>query len=371
MALETTVTESYSSLWFPSASGQVTRQEIRTAGGESGVAVIQQIHQVLLDDGELVTAEHTGSSHLQNLKKLFFSVSDTVSLKKLRENFCRIRTWPILENPEVLDQIIRAGVTRSTWCLFLMEQDDATSPDELYSQDNPVPFNLDLQRDYSIITVDGAKKRGWLDSGGPDPVQIRDLIKEAIYSREKISVGGLVREVQESCGDVPHKAVEEGISELLKKEKAVAVRSRESNTRQIVYGSRAAVFIPSEQDLILSPKKAVIEGLLSSDKEKSFIIEQKAGAERLFRVLDRLGAMYGRGAKSLIDQLDLIDLKLPHGGRIRIELSDATPESMRALDEFFEVLASVVGRDDSTEVFLEIKEPAEDCLLMKELKQGS
>ncbi len=371
-ALETTVTESYSSLWFPSASGQIIRKEIRTAGGESGIAVIQQIQKVLLDEGELVTAEHTGSSHLQDLAKLFFSGSDTVSLKKLRENFCRIRTWPILESPEVLDQIIRAGIARSAWCLFIMEQDDATSPDELYSQDTPLPFNLDLQQDYSIITVDGARKRGWLDTGGPDPTKIREWIRDELYSREEISVGGLIREIQETHGEVPRKVVEEGLSDLLKQKKAVAMRgTKDGNHSQVIHGARAAVFIPSEEDIILSPKKAAVKGILSSGREHGFTLEGRAGTDRIFSIIDRLGALYGRGAKSAIDLLDITDLKLPLGGRMRIELTDATPESMKALDEFFEIIAHVAERDDDTEAFLEIKEPDNECLLIKELQKES
>ena len=57
-ALETAVTETYKNLWYPSADGTFTRKEIRTAGGEGGASVLEQIRQVLLDEGELVTAEH-------------------------------------------------------------------------------------------------------------------------------------------------------------------------------------------------------------------------------------------------------------------------------------------------------------------------
>ncbi len=370
-ALETIVTESYSSLWFPSASGQIVRKEIRTAGGESGTAVIEQIRKVLLDEGELVTSEHTGSSHLKDLAKLFFSNSDTVSLRKLRENFCRIRTWPILESQDILDQLIRAGVSKGIWCLFLMEREDVTKPDEIYTPENPVPLNLDLLRDYSIITMEGARKRGWLASKAPDPDEVKRQIKEKIYRQEEVRVADLVRDIHERYGSVSEQTIRQGLSELLKDNKAVAIRSKEaSKEAQAYHGSRAAMFVPQEQDVILSPQNASIKGIFrSEDKSKRFALSGKEGASRLLPLLKRLGLLYAKGAKSTIELLDITDLKLPRGGRLRIALENTTPESMKDLDEFFEVLAQLTEYDETTEAFLEINEPDPECLLIEELKK--
>ena len=370
--LETAVTQSYNSLWFPSASGQIIKKEIRTAGGESGVAVIEQIHKVLLDEGELVTSEHTGLSHLKGLAGLFFADSDTVSLKRLRQNFCRIRTWPILEGPEVFDQIIRAGVARGLWCLFFMEREDATSPAEFYGQEKgEVPFNLDLSRDYSVITIEGAKKRGWLSSKGLEPARVKQMVKDELYSRDEVSVGELISGIKERCGDVPDKALKDGLSELLKREKAVALRPRQGLEPQVFKGAAAAVYIPSEKDLLLSPKEAVIKGVVTPDRTERLELSGRAGAERVMPILSRLGSLYSRGAKSAIDELDLTDLVLPHGGKLRIALDEVSPESMKDLEEFFEVLAQTVKEDKSTEAFLVIKGPVEDCLLVKELRKRS
>jgi len=52
-ALETSVTEAYRSLWYPSANGKIVQKEIRTAGGEGGVSVLEQIRKTLLEEGEL------------------------------------------------------------------------------------------------------------------------------------------------------------------------------------------------------------------------------------------------------------------------------------------------------------------------------
>ena len=54
-AMETAVTESYRQMWYPSARGQIVCKEIRTAGGEGGVAVLEQIRKMLIEDGELIT----------------------------------------------------------------------------------------------------------------------------------------------------------------------------------------------------------------------------------------------------------------------------------------------------------------------------
>lgn len=40
LALQTIVTQQYDSLWYPSASGQMVRKEIHTAGGESGWSIV-------------------------------------------------------------------------------------------------------------------------------------------------------------------------------------------------------------------------------------------------------------------------------------------------------------------------------------------
>ena len=368
-ALETTVTQSYRALWFPSASGQVTRKEIRTAGGESGAAVVEQIYRVLREEGELVTTEHTGLSYLRELSKLFFSRSDTISLQGLRENFSRIRTWPILESPEVLDQIIGAGVSGGVWCLFIMEKDDAVRPDELYSQETgQLPFNLDLSRAWSIVTLEGAKQRGWLSSGTPDPDRIEEWVREELYRREEVEVQGLVRDIRGKYGDVPEKAVAEAISHLVKNDRAVAKRGQAEEQEQVFHGQDAAVYVPSDKDILVTPRRAATEGLITAGSSRGLELSGRAGADRFFPLIKRIGSLYGQGARSTIDILDIADMKLPHGGRLRIVVENAGPDSMRDLEEFFEVLADVAEKDSRTEVFLEINEPVDECLLLKELE---
>ena len=68
--------------------------------------------------------------------------------------------------------------------------------------------------------------------------------------------------------------------------------------------------------------------------------------------------------------MDMIDMLLPEGGSLRISLTDVPPDSMKALGEFFEVVSGLVKTGDSTEAYLDITDPQEDCPFVKELKKG-
>ena len=98
-ALETAVTESYRYLWYPSARGQIVCREIRTAGGEGGAPVLEQLRQTLMEDGELITSDRINREVLSGLRKLFFGAGDSVKMEVLRQNFQRLRSWPMLETP--------------------------------------------------------------------------------------------------------------------------------------------------------------------------------------------------------------------------------------------------------------------------------
>jgi hypothetical protein len=87
-------------------------------------------------------------------------------------------------------------------------------------------------------------------------------------------------------------------------------------------------------------------------------------------ILIILGSIYSRGAKSAIESFDLYGLKLPEGGELRVQIMSASPESMKRLGEFFEVLANVVQTDANTEVRFEILDPQDDCPFVQELRKG-
>jgi hypothetical protein len=93
------------------------------------------------------------------------------------------------------------------------------------------------------------------------------------------------------------------------------------------------------------------------------------GAQKLYPLLARLGSLYARGAQSTIKSLDLVDLDVRGGGRLRLSLENVPPEAMKQLGEFFETLVTVVQPSDATEAYVEIPDPDDQCLFLQALKQ--
>ncbi len=370
-ALETAVTEVYNRFWYPSANGQIVCKEIRTSGGEGGASVLEQIRKTLLDDGELVTSEHTTKTDLANLRKLFFPRrADVISIAKVCENFCRIRSWPIPDDPKVPDQLIRAGVNRGNWCLFRMGSDDNTIPDEFYSRETgELPFNIDLRQDYSLVTPEGAHKRGWSEESGPDITHVKGWVRQTTGEKQVAKVAEIVEALNQKHGDVPERTVNDAVTTLIRDGRLMTYRgdAEQQEKPDLISGTSAAFYNPDPEDVIITPAKAAEKGWMTIDKRIS--LSGKEGAEILFPLLRRIGSLYQRGGKTTIDDLDLTDLVLPKGGTLRITLANVPPESVRDLSELFETVASLVRKDDTTEAFLEIREPQEDCPFIQTLQK--
>lgn len=370
-ALMTEVAKTYNSLYYPSTAGNIVRKEIKTAGGEGGVPFIEQIREMLLEDGELVTEGHTTQADLSNLSKLFFEKKDTVAVRELKQNFCCLRSWPVLESTGVLEQVIRAGVQRGIWCVFRMENEDSAKPSEFYDREHNIPMGVDLLGGgYSLVTVQGANQRGWTKASKPDPAKMRDTVLYTVRESGTATVGMVSDNVAEQYGDVPPEEVEEVVVDLIKNGSLLAFRGEpdQQEKPQPISGTAAALYKPHREDLLVTPAKAAELGWVTPAR-RTFTLSGKEGATRFLPLLRRLGSIYNRGAKSAIKSLDLVDLELPEGGTIRIQLTGAAPGSMKALGELFEVLDSVVSPGDRTEVYLEIADPEENCLLIQELKE--
>jgi len=370
-ALETTVTESYSSLWFPSAAGEIVCKEIRTAGGESGVSVLEQIRKTLIENREIVTAEHATQAELSTLRKLFFDQSDVISIDKLRNNFHCNRKWPILEQSNILDQMVRAGVERGLWCLFRMEGEESTRPEEFYSREgSELPFTLDLLRNYSIITPEGARKRNWTKTAGPDLKQVQDWIRQVAYEMQVAKVSRIAEKVTDQEGDVTPKVMKEAIAKLVQENRLMAYKGSVDLEKkpELISGTKGAFYMPEAEDVLISPAKASEKGWIDK-KDENIRLAGRDGAEKLFPLLHRIGSLYQRGGKSTFKLLDVAELALPKGGRLRISLTDIPPESVKDLGELFEVVSALAERDENTEAYLEIDKPEDDCPFIKELQE--
>jgi hypothetical protein len=368
--LETAVAGLYNSLYYP-AGGQIVRREIKSGSGESGVAFIEQIRQILLQDGELITSGSTTKADLTNLSKLFFEQGDVISLEKLQENFCRIRSWPILENPTVLEQIVRAGVQQGFWCVFRMDDPLSARPTEFYHQGHEIPLGADLtQKGYSLVTAQGAKQRGWLETRKIDPRELEEGVIYAVASEDAATVEKVAERVAEKYGDVPAEDVEEAIATLVRTGRVYLYQGMpdEKEKPNLIYGARATLYTLQPGDVLITPAQAAARGWTNSEARRLILTGQE-GAKKFLPLLRRLGSIYNRGARSAIEALDLANLELPAGGTLRLQLSNVTPESMKALGELFEVLNGVAKEGDDTEVFLEIADPDESCPLIQELKK--
>lgn len=372
-ALISTVTECYRNLWYPSASGQIVCKEIRTSGGESGTPVMAQIRKVLYDDGELVTSEHATQSALMSMKKLFFPQQDIVEISKLKENFCRIRSWPILESPDVFDQVIRAGVSRGTWCLFRMGNEETTLPDEFYSNDTgELPFDVDIKKGYSLVTPEGAKKRGWGKTEKADPRRVQDWVRDVTKEMSEAKIHQISEKVEAKFGAVPEKDIKDAISKLVQDNRIISYKGEPGQTEkpELYTGARAALYMPESEDVIITPAKASERGWIE-EKDATLRLSGKEGAAKLMSMLRSIGSLYQRGGKSRIDMLDMTDMELPEGGKLRIVIEDAPPESVKDLGELFEVVDNIAQTGDQTECDLTINHPEKDCPFVNALKKDS
>ena len=373
-ALVTAVAQAYSSLWLPSASGQIVRKEIKTAGGEGGVSVVEVIRQTLRADGELVTAEHTSQADLNNLSKLFFDKVDTITVAKVRENFWCLRRWPKLESSGALEQIIREGVRKGAWCLFRMGGPENVKPVEFHNRDTgELPLTLNLaQADYALVTPQGANQRGWAGGGKVDRAKVKEWVKEALAQAEggAATVAALAGKVVEKHGTIPTRDVADAVVELAQQGGVVGGLFRgkpdqRERPEQLIVGSSAAMYTPAETDVVITRAEATVRW--GADEDRTFRLTGRKGAEKLVPLLKRIGSFYGKGAKSTIDLLDLYELELLKGGKMRIQLEHATPESMKLLGELFETLANVVKLGKDTNAELEVLNPPTDCLFLREL----
>lgn len=369
-ALLTAVSSVYTSLYYASAGGHIVRKEIKTAGGEGGVPFIELIREVLIKDGKLLTSQNITQADLVNLSKLFFEHADTVTLEKLRTNFCCLRSWPVLESPGVLEQIVRAGVQKGAWCVFRMGAEESTRPAELYYHGNEVPMGVNLAAGgYALITPQGARQRGWTESQRTDPAKVRDSIIYAVAQSGLATVEKISEEITEKYGEVPDQELQEAIAALVRNERLFAFYGTPDQNEKphLICGASAAFYSPGRGDVLVTPAKAAELGWITAHRRR-FSLEGKAGAEKLLPLLRHIGSIYNKGAKSTIESMDLVDLELPKGGMIRVQLTKVPPESMKALGELFEVLDGIVKKGEHTEAFLEIVDPDDNCPFLKELK---
>lgn len=376
-ALITAVAETYSSLWFPSASGTIARKEIKTTGAEGGQDLMNSIRELLVSENELVLPDHTARAYLINYNKLFFEQADTITVEQLRKNFREKRQWPILDHPSVLDRILVEGARQGEWCLYRMGEADQTHPENLYTRDvQEVPLGLDLSgKEWSIVHIPGAKKRGWMDvSTKVDPSKVYKAAQEeaSVVSDSPRTVREFKEAISARIGDVEDDAMSEAIHDALQRGHLVAYQGKAEQTEKpsnLVFGADAT-FHKLEEDEVLTTKATAAKRGWITPESRSLHLGGQEARDKLIPLLGKLGALYHKGGKSTLSLLQLDGLELPGGGTLRLDLVEATPDSLKQLDEFFEVLADQVQAVPETIVDLEIRDPDDDCSLIQSLRSG-
>jgi hypothetical protein len=334
---------------------------------------VEEIRRVLVQEGELITTEAaTTHEKLLALGKLFFETGETPDLSALRANFAQQRHWPVLENSGLFDQIIRAGVSRGVWCLFRLETSESTKPEQFFSRDTgDLPFDLDLtQPGWSLLTLPGANKRGW----GPKSVD-REKIGRVVYDVTQagaLPLSEVQEEVEKQIGqvepevalDVIKKGIQDGQLGFFHGDPV-----QEEKPADLTFGRGSLVPDLDPETVITNPADLAKRGWLA-EPPQTFTLAGRQGAERLVHLLARIGAFYARGGKSALNYLDIVDLELPAGGKLRLSLENLTPEGMKQLEELFEVLGGLVKLGDTTMASLAIPDPDETCPFLQELKKS-
>lgn len=369
-ALETSVAGIYTSLYYPSAAGQIVCREIKTAGGEGGTPFIEQIRQVLIKDSQLLTADNTTQADLLNLSKLFFGTADTAALAQLWTDFCCRRNWPVVESSSVFEQLMRAGVQKGAWCVFRMGSEENIKPEEFYDRENVIPMGVNLSAPgYGLITPQGAKQRGWSETEKVDPAKIRDGIIRIVALNGIASINEINNTLAESHGELAPQDLNDAVVMLIKESRLYLYRGEKMQEEKpvLIFGNAAVLYTPQLTDILITPAQAAQRGWVTAGQD-NFSLSGKEGAAQLLPLLRRLGSLYSKGAKSTIKEMYLVDLQVNGGGFLRLQLTDVPPAAMKILGELFEVLDGVVKAEPRTEAFLNINDPDENCPFLQELK---
>ena len=371
--LESRVSLVYRHLAYPVKDGIFALKEIRTAGGEGGDAQFEQIRTVLKETGEIIPAGPVTKEVLLGLKSLFFEVRDYILLGHIREKFHVDRGWPVLEDQEFLRTIACEGVKKGFWCVAGKLDEKTGKPEGFYDAENPeIPFHQELRAEDALVTVEGAKQRGWGKQSGPTIEEIRRLVESATGEGKGLRVAEVHENVKSFRDDAGEESINEALVDLARKEQILAYEGNPEQTEKparLVSGNEAVRMTPTPELVVITRGEAVRRGWLA---EKPNVLKV-SGPEGITvfsnGFLRKLGSFYTRGAKSRFRRFDVNEFDLPNGGRFSLSLRDVGPEGMKQMGELFEILSDTLTPSSESEVFLEIKEPDETCPLVQELER--
>ena len=378
-ALDATVSELYTDLYYPTANG-VEKKTLKSATGEGGATILSQVQQVLTDAGKLVyTTGRLGTTNLKSLANgYFFLNDDKAACNEILDHFFCRRTWPILAKVSMMEMILREGVESGIWVAYKMSEDPTDSiPGELWTQEKAIPMSVDpMQERYSIMTLAGAKKRNWIGGQAVPNEKVKKVIKDVMQTSKALSFSDVANAVTSNLANVSEQQIKENVQDVVQSG-GYAIYSGEVHQVEkpdhLVEGFTVATYDPKPDDVLITKaeqsERGWFGGYGGGGAINSIHLEGNDGAKKLLPLLRRLGSLYVRGATSTIDELDIADLQLPSGGTLRISLDHAAPSDIKALDEFFQTVADVVKLTDNTDGSITINDPDDSCTLVKELRK--
>ncbi|MCL6517717.1 MAG: hypothetical protein K6T67_12270, partial [Alicyclobacillus sp.] len=372
-ALQTAVTLAYRRFYYPTDNGVSCRELVRSAGAEKGAPLLQQLREILLEEGKLVAGTSPTREILTGLRDVFFQAGDVILIQTLYDNVRSLRSWPLVESKGFLENIIRAGVEQGFWCAFLEKDGPSDHQVELYHQDNFIPLSVNIwDGQYGLVTVAGAKKRGWWPTE-----QAADVSEEVLRLLE--NGAKTLAEVTEQLV-AEHKFTPSDVSDaivmLVRDGKLVAYAgSPVQQTRPSVMWHRAPLYTPSHGHVVITQRDAQGRGWFGREPgpvpeaPKRLELRGLDALKRVWPLLKRIESLYQRGAKSTVDQLDLLDLQAPGGAMASFDFSSLAPESLRSMGSTFEHITHAYQIGPDSDLYLLIKDVQTDCPFYQELKK--
>lgn len=121
--------------------------------------------------------------------------------------------------------------------------------------------------------------------------------------------------------------------------------------------------------MLVTPATAAEKGWVQPEDTR-YTKQGHGLAIALHKQLNKISSLYSRGATTEPDTLRLAYLQLPGGGKLNLDLINATSKDMKALSELFEVLADLTTVGDDSQAMIDIQNAPEDCAFLDLVKQA-